>query len=462
MARETKRSDKPVRTARERAERRAQTRESARAAQRLRVELAMIDAIGEHGYNATRVADVTSRAGVSSRTFYEVFDNKQQCFLSTYDYIAAAVIRRLEQAREEVDTWPDAAEASIHALFEAAARNPAAARLSLLEINALGPAGIQRREASVARYEDFIRETLPQGASRGSVADAVVKAVVGGLIRVLHSHVLRGEGAKLPAVVPDLAEWASSYHPIPRVTAPERNRAARPPSALVGGRAPGTLAPHARMSRRRGLPRGDQNVSRSFVVHSQRERILDAVANVTALDGYGSLNVERVAEEAAVSLNAFYEHFADKEDAFLVAYEVGHAKGLALVERAYFTESDWRLGVRAGIAALFEFLASEPAFAHLALVDAMIATPLTAERSNVGVGSFARMLVPRQDEAPGQNPSPPVTIEAIAGGVFELCLQNMLQGTLGEVSELTTAATYVALAPFVGPEEAGRVAAGGG
>ena len=62
---------------------------------------------------------------------------------------------------------------------------------------------------------------------------------------------------------------------------------------------------------------------------------------------------------------AFYEHFADKEDAFLVAYEVGHGKALASVERAYMAESDWRLAVRAGIGALFGFLASEPSFAHI-------------------------------------------------------------------------------------------------
>ncbi|HEV7586439.1 MAG TPA: TetR/AcrR family transcriptional regulator [Solirubrobacteraceae bacterium] len=422
----------------------------------------MIEAIGENGYHATRVADVTRRAGVSSRTFYEVFDNKEDCFLTAYDQIAAAVIRHLQRAGEEVDTWPGSAEASIRALFDAAAGNPAAARLSLLEINAVGPAGIERREASIARYEDFVRDTLHLEPAQRPVDDAVLKAVIGGLIRVLHGRVLRGERAKLLAVVPDLVEWATSYHPTPRETAPPRKRPARPSTKLEGGRAPGTLAPHPQLSRRRGLPRGDQNVSRSFVVHSQRERILDAVANITAADGYAALHVERIAEDAAVSLNAFYEHFADKEDAFLVAYEVGHAKGLALVERAYFAESDWRLGVRAGIGALIEFLASEPAFAHLALVDAMIATPLTAERSNVGVGSFAQMLVPAQEEAPGQNPRPPVTIEAIAGGVFELFLHHTLMGTMGEVSELTAAATYVALAPFIAPEEAWRIARASG
>jgi AcrR family transcriptional regulator len=420
----------------------------------------MVEAIGEHGYHATRVADVTSRAGVSSRTFYEVFDNKEQCFLSTYDEIAAQVIHRLEEARAEVDKWPDAAEASIRALLQAVMRNPAAARLSLLEINAVGSAGIERREASVARYESFIRETLQLEPVQNPIVDAVLKAIVGGLIRVLHGHMLRGESSKLLDVVPDLAGWVSSYWPAPHLDAAGRGRAARPASALQGGRAPGTLAPHPLMSRRRGLPRGDQNISRSFVVHSQRERILDAVANITAADGYAALRIERIPEEAAVSLNAFYEHFADKEDAFLVAFEVGHTKGLALVERAYLAESDWRLGVRAGIAALFEFLATERAFAHLALLDAMIATPLTAERSNLGVAAFARMLVPARGEAPDQSPSAPVTIEAIAGGVFELCLHHTLEGTIGEVEELTVAATYVALAPFVGPQEAGRIAAG--
>ena len=116
--------------------------------------------------------------------------------------------------------------------------------------------------------------------------------------------------------------------------------------------------------------------------------------NLTARDGYASLKVEEIAEQAAVSLVAFYEHFADKEDAFLVAYEVGFGKALAVVERAFAAESDWRQAVRAGIDALFGFLASEPAFAQIALIDALIVTPHTAERSTESVSAFARMLVP--------------------------------------------------------------------
>ena len=181
--------------------------------------------------------------------------------------------------------------------------------------------------------------------------------------------------------MPDLAGWAASYYPAPAAMLAEpsaRSRGRRATGSLNGGRAPGTLAPHPPLGGRRGLPRGDQNVSRSFVVQSQRERILDAVTNLTARDGYAALRVEGIAEEAAVSLVAFYEHFADKEDAFLVAFEVGQGKALAIVESAFVAHSDWRLAVRAGIAALFDFLASEPSFAHLALLDALIATEHTA------------------------------------------------------------------------------------
>ena len=191
-------------------------------------------------------------------------------------------------------------------------------------------------------------------------------------------------------------------------------------------------------------------------MQNQRARILDAATNLTARDGYASLKVEEIAEQAAVSLVAFYEHFADKEDAFLVAYEVGYGKGLAVVERAFAAENDWRLAVRSGIEALFGYLASEPAFAHIVLIDALVATPHTAKRSTETVGAFARMLVPGIEQTGGFVPQT-VTIEAIAGGLFDLCLHYALAGKIRELPELVPSATYLALAPFLGGEEAARI-----
>jgi AcrR family transcriptional regulator len=428
----------------------------------------MIDAVAEKGYRAATVADVVARAGVSRRTFYDHFANKEDCLLVTFDLVADEAMRRVEQAYEGAQGWPANVEAAIRALFESAIENPGALRLSLLEIGSVGPAGIERREASMLRYERFLSGALELAPGPGTVSSTVLKAVIGGVNGVLYRRVLRGERAELLELVPDLASWAISYYPTPPTLLARRRRdtaverpGQRASQLLTGGRAPGTLAPHASLTPRRGLPRGDQNVSRSWVVHSQRERILDAVANLTAAEGYAELKVEDVAEQAAVSLQAFYEHFVDKEDAFLVAYEVGHSKALAMAERAYAAETDWRGSVRAGIAVLFEFLAAEPSFAHIALVDALIATDRTAARSNVGVDAFARMLVPGLEEAPGQSAIRPVTVEAIAGGIFDLCLHYALHDRISELPELTELATYIALAPFLGSAEAAQVALDG-
>jgi AcrR family transcriptional regulator len=431
-----------------------------RASQRLRLARAMIDAVGDDGYRATRVADVIARAGVSRKTFYELFDNKQDCMLATYELIVSQAIRQLQVAFREADGWPGRVEAAIGTLFASARENPGAMRLSLLEIPAAGPQAVERRERSVAAFEQFMRDALELAPGQGSVSNVALKAIVGGFNRVLYRRVLRGEGAQLVGLVPDLASWAASYYPTPAAMLAEpsaRSRARGAGTVLEGGRAPGTLAPHPPLGGRRGLARGDQNVSRSFVVQSQRERILDAVTNLTAREGYAALRVEGIAEEAAVSLVAFYEHFADKEDAFLVAYEVGQSKALAIVESAFATHSDWRFAVRAGIAAVLEFLATEPSFAHIALLDALIATERTSQRSRAGVDSFARMLAPGMQQA-GPSAPPPVTIEAIAGGLFELCLNYVLADRIRDLPELAASATYIALAPFLGGEEAARIA----
>jgi len=281
-------------------EQRAARRKRDRAQQRVAIALAMVDAVAVKGYRETTVADVIERAQLSRKTFYEHFSNKEDCFLQTYDEISSRAVRRMELAHQEARGWQDRVEAPIGALFDAAIENPGAARLMLLEINALGPAGIRRRTRSADHYERFIRDALELAPGSGSVSEPVVKAVAGGLQRVLCRRIMRGERGELLALIPDLAKWAMSYYPTPSRVLAEKLGSGPTPPVAAGGRAPGTLAPHPTLTNRRGLPGGDQNVSRSFVVHSQRERILDAATNLTATNGYIELKVEDIAECEAI------------------------------------------------------------------------------------------------------------------------------------------------------------------
>ena len=472
-------------------------REQVAADQKLRLQLAMIDAVGEKGYRATTIADLVGRAGVSRKTFYEHFKNKQECLLATFDMIAADGGRRAIEAYRQAggEGRQEAVEAAIRALFEATIDNPSAARLNMVEIVAAGPAGIERRERAIGQYRHFVHGILQRDPDDDTVPDAVVRAVVGGLSRILYSRVRHGRRAELRQLVPDLMRWVTCYRPTPDLLAETeaKTRALRSAqggalaqggapaeggalagggalaegwapqrdafklSAVSGGRGPGTLASSS--GGELGLVRGSMsNVLRSFALHSQRERIVDAVANLIAAGGYTDLTVEKIASEAAMSLQTFYEHFKSKEEALLFAYEVGHARGLTLVERAYAAQADWPSGVKAANATLLQYLGSEPAFAKLALLHMLIATPRTAERANAGITEYLSVLEPGFEETSEHRRPPAITIEAIGGGLFELMNHYVMHDRVQEMSAATVHATYIALAPFIGPEQAAKVA----
>ena len=254
-----RRSDRSHAAARAGASPRAHSLASSRAQrQRLRLALAMIECVGEDGYRSTRVADVIAQAGVSRKTFYEQFDNKQDCLLATYDLIAEPrAMRRVEEAYRDASGWPGRVETAIRALFDAATANPGALQLSLIEIAAVGPAGIERRARTREHYEAFIRDALELAPGKGAVADVTLKAIVGGLNRVLYARVAARTRRSCARSVPTMTDWATSYYPTP-ARMRGRARAAlaeqRATIRVQGGRAPGTLAPHPLM-RRSARPR---------------------------------------------------------------------------------------------------------------------------------------------------------------------------------------------------------------
>lgn len=433
----------------------------------MRLGLAMMEAVGEMGYVATTVSEVVARAGVSRKAFYEHFASKEECFLAAYDMIVGEGRRQVARAYRGADARYDPLDGAIRALFQAAINNPGVLRVAMIDIAALGPPGIERRERGIREYGQLVHEGLKAANDGGSLPETTLRAITGGVNRVLAASLRAGRRAKPLELVPDLVRWAHTYYPPPQallagIESARDGGAERSASKTLGGRAPGTLFPHASLdgrvdgARRSTLRRG--SISRSFVVQAQRSRILDAVTNLTAVNGYAGLTIEDIASEAAVSLQAFYEHFENKEDAFLVAYEFGHTRALSLVEDAFRTAPTWRDGVRNGLAALIDYLASEPAYARLALLGTLISTPRANELYDDGVASYARLLSPGFEEVPKRSRPPPIAIEAIAGGLQELFFHYAVQDRIDDLPELTTDATYIALAPFVGAEEAARIA----
>lgn len=436
-------------------------RDEVAAHQRERLFEAMIKAVDERGFVATTISDLVEYAGVSRRTFYEHFENKEQCLLLTYD----TIVERLTQRLVTVDASATGQglqrlEAVLRALFEATVSRPDAARLVCVELAAAGPPGVERWAQGSERLARFIGEVFEQADGQGAVPEPVARAMVGALRKILYSRVRRKRSsralrAELMKLLPDLMAWISSYCPSP--AAMPRRPLARSHRRLPGGRAPGSLTLAPAWSSR-GLPPGEHNLPRGFVAHNQRERIFDAIAKRTAASGYPELGLEDIAAQASISLQTFYQHFANKEEAFLATYEVGHAKAVAAVSRALDLRLDWAANVQIGVRALLEFLAAEPAYAHLACVDVLIAYPHVARRVDEANHSYAELLDFRLDAAAPSRMPTPVVGEAIVGGIFELLHDFILHGRTSELPDLTEHICYIALAPFIGAEAAWEAA----
>jgi AcrR family transcriptional regulator len=411
---------------------------------------AMLACIGEQGYAATVVADVIAKAVASRKTFYEHFEDKHTCFLAMSDEVIGEWVGRAQSATEQADSNTETIDALVSELFELARESPPALRVLAVELTAAGPAGMTRRESALQQIARPLEEALSEDSPDRALQ---ARAIVGAIMRILYSRARRGAKVRRPrraemaALAPEVAAWAARYTLEPTVKPSLESPASAPPPG-VGGRAPGTLSLSSRAIERRGLPRGEGNVSRSFVVHNQRERILDALANLSAARGYGATTIPDIVREAAVSVQAFYEHFSGKDDAFLVAYEIGHRKALAIVERAYESQEDWPTAVGAGVTALLGFLASEPSYAHLALIDALTASPKAAAVAQEGMNGYSGMLEPGLESSVGGQPPNPVAVEATACVLLELCFVYVADERARELSALKELACDLALRPF--------------
>jgi AcrR family transcriptional regulator len=118
------------------------------ASQRQRILMAMIEEVAQRGYAATSVAHITTRAGVSRKSFYEQFSDKEECYLNAFDIAATQLQTCVESA---VTVLPDDApalerfRAMLRAFLDAVARWPAAARTLLIEVYAVGPEAMARK-----------------------------------------------------------------------------------------------------------------------------------------------------------------------------------------------------------------------------------------------------------------------------------------------------------------------------
>src|SRR4051812_41114496 len=173
---------------------RATVREELRASQRGRLICAVADAVAAKGYAATSVADVIALAGVSRKTFYTHFDDKEACFLASYDTGAERIFDAMAGAVEGAETWEEVLDAVFSTWLEFLQADLAFTRAYMVEFWAAGPEARERwrvrRDRTAGLLEHLHARIREEDPSVVPVSDIQIAAVVGGVNRVVVSQVV--------------------------------------------------------------------------------------------------------------------------------------------------------------------------------------------------------------------------------------------------------------------------------
>ncbi len=212
----------------------------------------------------------------------------------------------------------------------------------------------------------------------------------------------------------------------------------------------------------RRLPRGSHGLDPELVAASQRGRLLEAVGRAVADKGYGGATIDEIVRRAGVSKMTFYEHFRDKEDCFIAAYEAASEELLERVRAAQTGPDGWLDRTRAGIRAYLSWLAGDPALARAFLIEVAAAGPRAAECRERLRDRWAELIHELQDEARLEIPSlprlPAEIFQALVAAVDDLVVRRIRATGAHELPELEPVLLHLEVALLAGPEMAAESA----
>ena len=206
------------------------------------------------------------------------------------------------------------------------------------------------------------------------------------------------------------------------------------------------------------FPSGVRKLPSDLVRAIQRERLIVAMLNAAADLGYLGTNVQDVIDRAGVSRPTFYEHFSNKEDCFLAAFDTSAQRLRKKLDAAARKGGDvWRDRVRYSLEALLRFARREPDTARTMVVEARAASATAVRRRVELMDEFARCLESQARELlPGEGATSPLTASGIVGGVESLLYSRLCRQEYDQLESLLPSLMYFVVLPYEGHEAAGE------
>jgi AcrR family transcriptional regulator len=422
-------------------------RETLKLTQRWRLIEAMIELSAKVGYQGVGITELCSSAGVSPVTFYQQFADKQELLVAVYRSCAERTFAQMRAAVEEGEP-AETPRLALRALLETVAGDADAARILFIEALGGGERMQSERERAFAAFERRAREFLASTPRDSATLDVPVTAVMGALRHVVCRHLRANTADQLPARLDDGLAWLYSYS-----RAPLAELWSTSPNALLEG-APGHPSPQVQASAPEPLPAGNHGLPADFIARSQRTRIIQAIAELTMAKGYANTQIKDIVAHARVAKPVFYQHFSDKQHAFLEAQNHPTQHILDRCATAYFSAREWPERIWRMVETLLDLIVQNPAISHLRLVECYAAGPAAIRRAEDITRSFT-IFLEEGYQYPTKAPTPPrLASQAIAGAIFETVQRQVEQGDFATLTSHLPQLAYIAIAPFAGADEA--------
>ncbi len=207
------------------------------------------------------------------------------------------------------------------------------------------------------------------------------------------------------------------------------------------------------------LPRGRHGLPRDFVAENQRGRLINGLIAAVVEHGYNAAGINEIAAGAGVSKRTFYQYFASKQEAYLEAYELiaAHLRQ-ELTAAAEAASSEWPDRLRAAAAALLRTFAANPDLVSFCLIAPLSADPQITARYRLSMQHLLASLVTVIPPPPASRRPSAAAQDGIVGGVAALIVHKVKLGEGERLPELLPDLLELALTPYLGRDEAVRVA----
>jgi AcrR family transcriptional regulator len=400
-------------------------REDVARNQRARLYGAMIESVAQRGYQATTVAHVIGLAGVSRRAFYELFSNKEHCFLSTYDIVVARSRKHVIDAWVGERGWANRLHAACKALLDEVAESPRGPRLVLVDALGVGPKARERMQLAGFTFERLVASAFQMAPDGVGFSRLTSRGVVGGVRNVIFTRMLDGRERELYTLTDEVLDWIESY----RTPAAAR-------LGLLG------LAPNARVA-----PTPAAFLARD----DKRARVLGSVVHLTLDEGYSRLTDPQIAQFAGMSTEAFHKQFPNKEQCFLAVLDEFVAEGLDAVKGSFENAASWPEGVYRAMVAFIDYLVAHQALLRIAFIDVFEVGPGMIGRMTKSVEGFTKLL---SENGPTPRRGPEVAREAVTGAIWSIIASYVANDRLARLPCLVDHLAFIVLAPYTGPKAA--------